>query len=59
MDTDRFIIYLKSEEIYADIPKDFKVIFGTSNYELDRQSPKEKKKATQKCPLRKIQIERL
>ena len=30
MDTDRFIIYLKSEEIYADIPKDFKVIFGTS-----------------------------
>ena len=36
VDTDRFIIYLKSEEIYADIPKDFKVIFGTSNYELDR-----------------------
>ena len=53
MDTDRFIIYLKSEEICVDNPKDFKVIFGTSNYELDRQSPKEKKKATQKSPLRK------
>ena len=34
--TDRFLIYLKSEEIYADIPKDFIVIFGTSNYGLDR-----------------------
>ena len=44
MDTDRFIIYLKSEEIYADIPKDFKVIFGTSIMNQTDSHQKKRKK---------------
>ena len=35
MDTDRFIVYIKAEDIYADIAKDVEERFDTSNYELD------------------------
>ena len=44
MDTDSFIIYIKTEEINVDIAKDFKRILETSNYELGRPLPKGKNK---------------
>ena len=53
MDTDRFIVYIKTEEIYADIAKDVEVRFDTSNFELDRPLPKGKKKATKTCVCKK------
>ena len=45
MDTDRFIVYIKTEDIYKDITEDVETRFDTSNYELefnsiDRQLPK-------------------
>ena len=45
MDTDRFIVYIKTEDIYKDIAEDVETRFDTSNYELefnsiDRQLPK-------------------
>ena len=50
MDTDSFIVYIKSEDIQtfrhlniSDISKDVASRFDTSNYELDRPLPKEKK----------------
>ena len=36
MDTDSFIVYIKTEDNYIDIPKDVETRFDTSNYELDR-----------------------
>ena len=39
-----FIVYIKTEEIYADIAKDIEARFDTSSYELDRPSPKGKNK---------------
>ena len=44
MNTDSFILYMKIEDIYADITKDFKTRFDSSNYELDRPLPKGKNK---------------
>ena len=44
MDTGSFIINIKMECIYADIPKDVKARFDTSNYELDRPLRKGKNK---------------
>ena len=45
MDTDRFIVYIKTYYIYKGIAEDIETRFDTSNYELDRKSlPKEKKK---------------
>ena len=43
MDTDSFIVHLKTEDIYNDIAKDVEAIFHTSNFELDRPLPKRKK----------------
>ena len=43
MDTDRFTAYIKTEDIYSDIAKDFETRFDTSNYELNRPLPKGKK----------------
>ena len=40
MDTDSFLIYVKTEDVYKDIAEKR---FGTSNFELDRPSPKGKK----------------
>ena len=44
MDTDIFIVYIKTDDIYKDIVEDVETIFDTSNYELDRPFPKEKHK---------------
>ena len=42
MDTDIFIVYMKTEDIYSDILKVVGTSFDTSNYELDRPLPKVK-----------------
>ena len=44
MDTDSFIVYIKSDDIYKYIAKGVKTRFDTSNYELDRPLPKGKNK---------------
>ena len=44
MDTDSFIVYIKTGNIYKDIAEDVETRFDTSNYDLDRPLPKEKKK---------------
>ena len=44
MDTDSFIIYIKTDDIYKDIAEDFETRFDTSYYELDRPFPKRKNK---------------
>ena len=44
MDTDSFIVLRKTEVIYVDIAKDVETRFETSNYELDRASPRIKNK---------------
>ena len=36
MDTDSFIVYIKTDDIYKDIAEDVEIRFDTSNYELDR-----------------------
>ena len=43
MDTDRFIVYIKAEDVYSDIAKDVEERFDTSNYELDCIQLNEKK----------------
>ena len=42
MDTDSFIIYIKTEDIYSDIAKNIEKRFDTSSYKLDRPLPKGK-----------------
>ena len=44
MDTDSFIAYIKTDEIYKDIEEGVETRFETSNYELDRLLPKGKNK---------------
>ena len=44
IDTDSFIINLKTEDIYKDIPEDVETRFDTSNYEIDRPLLKGKNK---------------
>ena len=39
MDTDSFIIYIKTENFYKDIADDVECKFDTSNYEVDRPLP--------------------
>ena len=43
VDADSFIEFMKTDDNYSDIAKDVETTFDTSNYELDRQLPKEKK----------------
>ena len=40
----RFIVQIKTEDIYSDTPKDFGTIFDTSNYESHRSLLKGKNK---------------
>ena len=40
MDTDRFIVNTKTEDIYVDIAKDVETRFDTSIYEIDKPLPK-------------------
>ena len=35
MDTDSFIVYIKTDDLYRDIAEDFETSFDTSNYELE------------------------
>ena len=44
MDTNKFTLYIKTEDIYSDIAKDIEARFDTSNYELNRLLPKCKNK---------------
>ena len=44
MDTDSFIVYKITEDIYSDTSKDVETRFHTSNYELDRPLPKRNNK---------------
>ena len=44
IDTDSFIVYIKTEDIYVDIAKDVETRLDTSNYEVDRPFPKGKNK---------------
>ena len=34
MNADNFVVYINTEEIYVDIPKDVETRFDTLNYEL-------------------------
>ena len=45
MDTDSFIVHVKTEDIYKDIADDAETRFGTSNFELQRPLPPEKNKS--------------
>ena len=40
MDTDSFIVNIKTEDFYEDIANDVKNFFDTSNYEVNRPLPK-------------------
>ena len=44
MNTDSFIMYKKTEDIYSDTSEDVETRFHTSNYELDRPLPKRNNK---------------
>ena len=44
MDTDSFIVHVKTEDIYKNDAEDVEKRFDTSNVQLDRPLPKEKKK---------------
>ena len=44
MDTDGFIVYIKTDDIYKDIAEDIVTRFDTCNYELERPLPKGKNK---------------
>ena len=44
MDTDSFIVYIKTDNIYKDIAEDVKTRFDISNYELDKPLTKRKNK---------------
>ena len=44
MDTDSFIVHVKTDDIYNDIAEDVEKRFDTSNFEIDRPLPKGKKK---------------
>ena len=44
MNTDSFIINIKTEDFYEDISNDSEKRFDTSNYEVSRPLPREKNK---------------
>ena len=44
MDTDSFVMYIKTEETYGDIAKDVDARFDTSNYKLEKPLPNGKNK---------------
>ena len=44
MDTDSFVVYIKTDYVYKNIAEDFEARFDSSNYELDRLLPKGKNK---------------
>ena len=42
MDTDSFIVHVKTDDIYKDIAEDVETRFDTSNFEIERPLPTEK-----------------
>ena len=44
MDTDSFIVHVKTDDIYKDIAEDVQIRFETSNFELERPLLKRKNK---------------
>ena len=44
IDTDNFIVYIKTDDSYKEILKDVETRFDALNYELDRALPKGKYK---------------
>ena len=50
MDTDSFIVYIKTDYIYKDKAEDIETRFNTSNYELNRPPPKGKSKKVLNIP---------
>ena len=44
MDTESFILHVKTDDTYKDIAEDVETRFDTSNFKLDRQLPKGKNK---------------
>ena len=40
MDTNTFIVFIRTDDISKDIAEDIEIRFGTSNYELNRPLPK-------------------
>ena len=44
MNTDSFMVYIKTNDIYKDIAVDVETRYATSNYELDRPLPIRKNK---------------
>ena len=44
MDTDSFIMHIKTEDFYKDVADDVEKRFDTSNYEVDRPLPTGKNK---------------
>ena len=44
MDTEYFIVYITTDDIYIDIAEDVETRFDASNYELNRLLPKIKNK---------------
>ena len=49
MDTDSFIVHIKTDDIYEDIAKDVETRFDTSNFEIDRPLPKVLRAKTYSC----------
>ena len=39
MDTDSFIVYIKTDDLYKDITEDVETRFDNSNYKLDKRLP--------------------
>ena len=44
MDTDSFIVHIKSNDFYKEVSNDVEKRFNTSSYEIKRPLPKAKKK---------------
>ena len=44
MDTDSFIAYVKTDDLYKDIAKDVETRFDTSNFKIDRPLSRGKNK---------------
>ena len=44
IDTESFIVYVKTNDIFIDIAQDVETRFDTSNFEVDRPLPKAKMK---------------
>ena len=42
MDTDSFIVHIKTEDVYEEIPSDVEKAFDKSNYEINSLLPREK-----------------